>query len=1393
MSRRGFRSVVAGLVAVVLSWTISGTPAAGAETDDDTRDRAWVVSLVSTGTPSVRRAAEAAVLGSDDDVRAFVASGFEDALAADYRASAQVLASTDGSMLTKAAEAALAGTEAELRAFVDGGFRAAWEVDERMRVGRALESGGETVRRAAEAALAGDAQAWSAFLTEGLETAQVLDERVMAGKMVEGGPNAAGPALDAAAQQALRGTSDDVHEFLVRGQHVARARDAEMASIVGLTEQARQAGETTATEAAAARETSLRAVGAAEQAKAAAEVALAEARAAGGAADGASAAAGRAADAASAAEGAASEATAASRAALRAAQTAADGARRATAAASLTARAAASAQSAAAAARTDASKAAAAKVAAQAARDAAAQAAQLQELERQRDLALDQARAAADASVRASANADAAAVAADSASHQAGVSAAQAKRTRDAAAAARAQAGRAAEAAKRSLAFAESAAKASDEAFAFAKQAGEHAARAAVAADEAAAHAGVAAQAAAEATKHAEQATAASEVAVKAAVQADTVQKLAREADALRLEEAVDEGIADAQAAAAAEKGAATTGGELAGWDRALRWDTAEEDRVPAEVRTLLSEAGAEGASTRVVLDKGRRAALALMTTGGEWTKAAAAEALSGDEVVLRSWLTEGRGRAAAQDDRARVWHLVDTLPDGKEKIAAQAALDGDDAAVTAFLRTRAYPGKALADRIAVGRILASDPGPTVEAEAQKALAGTAQQIHEFLRSGLEKARTLDQRIEAGQILARGGPEVQAAAQVALAGTASHVSYFLSVGQYEAAQRDVEQAAHVQAVQSLVHQAQQYAETARADAAEARRVAAVARGAAAEASAAANQAAAAAHEAQRYADQAAQSATAAKASADQAAVSAQTAQGAAEQAQASAQQAARSALTASAAARRASADAAIAQHEKQSARQAADAAGADAAAANEAALDAEKSYTSWLTRQEVADRSTAPGSGGPDGQTAFDNHRYWNCLTSLEAAIGSPDMCVTGFKAFGEVMLDPGRCAAPSSRDSLGCQMYAEFKAFVGDDEELMLDVAQLALGLCGLIPAVGEVCDALDGAVSVYRGDWGGAGLSLLAMIPAAGQAAGTAKVTRLTNKLREYVDKIVDGLRSCRAPNSFVAGTRVLRADGSTVAIEDVQVGDYVLATGPVSGVTGRRDVTATTAGTGVRRLVDIAVDDDANPATPARIITATRDHRFWLPQLGRWVAAGSLVPGIALSTSAPAAAIPTVESVVPRTEVTTVYNLSVADLRTYHVVAGGAPILVHNESCPLVPHETAGGHAIARHVGRTDAELAARNIALSSTYASLEAAERVTGAVITANRGKIEDWLAGSTSTTLPLVGTMDAVDGRILVRETGQIVAPDAVTVVLQRNPSMPGGYHVLTSYPDLASR
>jgi hypothetical protein len=1379
---------VATAVVMILAGSLLVAPER-ASAAGDTDDRAFAVSLLTDSGPSTRRAAESALLGSDADLRAFLATGRVAAQQADDRAAAQVLAGMDGPAVRAAALHALDGSPEQLRQFVEEGWKQPWAVDERLRVQQVLEAGGPRTKQAAAAALAGTAEDWSEFLLTGRAAAELADDRLAATRMLAGAPNGSGPNLDAAAQRALGGSADQLREFLMYGQFVSRARDTELASIKSLTEQAKQAGETTARESLAAAEASARAVNAAQEAKQAAETAAAEAEAAGGAAGKASAAAGRAADAAAGAAQAAREAIAASNAAMRAAEVAADGARRATAAASLTAQAATRAQRAAANARTDANQAAAARAAAQAARDAAAKARELQQVKAERDRAIAQARAAAQSAHSAAANADAAAVAADEASHQAGVSAAQAQRAREAAAAAQREAHAAARAADRALSFAQAAAAASDEAFAFAAEAADHAERAAAAAETAAEQAGIAAKAAEESAKHAAAAVEAANVAVAAANQAVTLEQLARQEDAARLAEWTEQGVKDAQAAAAQEQVVGQDAGEYTAWNRKLLWDTAEQDRIPAAARTLLAEATAAGAPTNVVLDRGRRAAVTLIATGGQWTRAAAEDALAGDEFEMRIWLATGRTAAAGEDDRERVWRLVDTLPDGPEQTAARAALDGDNAAVATFLRTRAYTGKFTDDRRKIFAILNANPGPSVKAAAERALAGTPADAHEFLRAGQYPARTADDRLEISRIMTTGGPEVKAAAQVALAGPGSYASYFLAAGRHLAAQRDYEQATHVAAVAALIKQAQQYAETALADAAEANRVAAVARNAADEARRWADEAAASADLAAQHAAAAQASAASAKRSADEAAQSAETARNAANSAQASANAAAQSAATATAAARQAQADARTAQQAKQDARQAALDAGNDAQLAAQAAKEAMDIYTNRLRSMQQEDRNTAAGSG-PDGSgSAADQHRNWSCL--LPQAATMPKDCLNVYLSFTEALVNPMKCASPSGKATAGCQMLHDIQQFIEENPEVVLDLLQLALMGCGLVPVVGEPCDAIDAAISFVRGDVVGGFLSLGSMVPVLGWGTAAPKMSDKLRDVMRIIEKFRDG---CKATSSFVPGTRVLLAGGRTVPIEDVRVGDAVVATEPAVGRTALRPVTALRGSSGTKVIVDIAVDDDGDRRTPPRAVSATAGHPFWVPQLGRWVPAKALVAGVALRTADGTDA--DVVAVSRRTVQTSVHNLTVAGLATYFVVAGDATLLVHNCTNLLDDELKTPAHTIEEHVNPSDADILARAEDLGSDvgrWKDVDTAQKVVSDVVGSKWSEIEGWVnrasRGGAREKVINGYVRDGGSLGVVALPNGQIVpAGNKYRIVLQYTPGHKNGFIVLTSFP-----
>ncbi|MGW4743528.1 polymorphic toxin-type HINT domain-containing protein [Streptomyces sp. NPDC004290] len=177
---------------------------------------------------------------------------------------------------------------------------------------------------------------------------------------------------------------------------------------------------------------------------------------------------------------------------------------------------------------------------------------------------------------------------------------------------------------------------------------------------------------------------------------------------------------------------------------------------------------------------------------------------------------------------------------------------------------------------------------------------------------------------------------------------------------------------------------------------------------------------------------------------------------------------------------------------------------------------------------------------------------------------------------------------------------------------------------------------------------------------------------------------------LRLVRGCKCFLAGTEVLMADGSTKAIEDVEVGDEVQATDPETGKTGPREVT---------RLIRTEDDKHFNTlsiATEEGIeeLTATNEHPFWSPSERDWIEAGELQVGMTLLTDDGDTVAITGNK--PFAKHARTYNLTIEDLHTYYVLAGETPVLVHNSGgCPDLDALSQSGMRPAKgkttHAGR------------------------------------------------------------------------------------------------------
>ncbi|GAA3390945.1 hypothetical protein GCM10017752_21650 [Streptomyces roseoviridis] len=182
----------------------------------------------------------------------------------------------------------------------------------------------------------------------------------------------------------------------------------------------------------------------------------------------------------------------------------------------------------------------------------------------------------------------------------------------------------------------------------------------------------------------------------------------------------------------------------------------------------------------------------------------------------------------------------------------------------------------------------------------------------------------------------------------------------------------------------------------------------------------------------------------------------------------------------------------------------------------------------------------------------------------------------------------------------------------------------------------------------------------------------------------------------------NSFVPGTKVLMADGSTKPIEKVRTGDRVIATDPVTGETRVETVTAEIKGQGLKHLVKVTIDTDGKAGAKTAQITATDGHPVWVPELRDWIKATDLKSGQWLQTSA--GTYVQITSVQRWTAPSaTVHNLTVSDLHTYYALAGATSLLVHNDTCPTGGEEggQGGGDGIQNWAPDhyADEEIAAR----------------------------------------------------------------------------------------------
>ncbi|MEU6122594.1 polymorphic toxin-type HINT domain-containing protein [Streptomyces sp. NPDC047123] len=193
--------------------------------------------------------------------------------------------------------------------------------------------------------------------------------------------------------------------------------------------------------------------------------------------------------------------------------------------------------------------------------------------------------------------------------------------------------------------------------------------------------------------------------------------------------------------------------------------------------------------------------------------------------------------------------------------------------------------------------------------------------------------------------------------------------------------------------------------------------------------------------------------------------------------------------------------------------------------------------------------------------------------------------------------------------------------------------------------------------------------------------------KVIKKTLKARDGGEAAAKGRKGAKADcaQCFPAGTKVRVSNGKNKKIEKIRVGDKVLATDPKTGKTDEREVTATIVTDNDKKFTNITI------GTPGGIekLTATHEHPFWSVDKRDWVEAERLKPGMRLRTNDGRTVLVRKTRTYRDRERT--YNLTVAGLHTYYVLAGATPVLVHNSNglCGTAALENGDWqHVVDRH---------------------------------------------------------------------------------------------------------
>ncbi|MFF0754511.1 RHS repeat-associated core domain-containing protein [Streptomyces sp. NPDC004267] len=190
-----------------------------------------------------------------------------------------------------------------------------------------------------------------------------------------------------------------------------------------------------------------------------------------------------------------------------------------------------------------------------------------------------------------------------------------------------------------------------------------------------------------------------------------------------------------------------------------------------------------------------------------------------------------------------------------------------------------------------------------------------------------------------------------------------------------------------------------------------------------------------------------------------------------------------------------------------------------------------------------------------------------------------------------------------------------------------------------------------------------------------AAAAAAVLARERRAQAAAAEAEEAAAASAPACLT-HSFTGNTPVLLADGTTKPISEIEPGDQVAATDPQTDASAVEPVERQIVTKDDTEFTDLTVVATTRPTTPKTPtakpekpakLTTTWHHPFWNVTKQRWTEAKQLTPGTELRR--PEGTTVRVVHARNYNARAITYDLTVRRLHSYYVLAGAAPVLVHN----------------------------------------------------------------------------------------------------------------------------